>query len=278
MHFGRTELDITNLIETEKTIMSSRPHFILNAAAYTSVDMAEKAKNLAYKVNSEAVHNLATIAKKHDIHLIHFSTDYVFDGCKEKAYTEEDIVNPQSIYGKSKADGEKAIFESGCVHTVFRTSWVYSVHGNNFANSILELAKTKSELSIVDDQFGIPTSVNFIADMVEKYIEKLSKMSQVKISTKNIFNIVPSGKINWLNFASYLIKELSKKGEKFEIDPDNLEGISSEIYGAPAVRPANSCLSNDKLMTFLSITCCPSWAEYADQFISLKMLEVKDET
>ena len=191
MHFGRTELDITNLIETEKTIMSSRPHFILNAAAYTSVDMAEKAKNLAYKVNSEAVHNLATIAKKHDIHLIHFSTDYVFDGCKEKAYTEEDIVNPQSIYGKSKADGEKAIFESGCVHTVFRTSWVYSVHGNNF---------------------------------------------------------------------------------------DNLEGISSEIYGAPAVRPANSCLSNDKLMTFLSITCCPSWAEYADQFISLKMLEVKDET
>lgn len=278
MHFGRPELDITNYFETEKTVSSALPDILINAAAYTAVDKAETCHKLAFQVNSKAVKNLASLSKKYEFHLIHFSTDYVFDGFKQLPYTEFDRVMPQSIYGKSKVEGENAIFQSACSHTIFRTSWVYSLKGKNFANSILNAAQTRSDLTIVDDQFGIPTSVNFISDMMEKYLLCLSDSSADKFQNKNIFNVVPSGKTNWLNFALYLIGGLKKRNIVFRALSENIKGISSENYGAIAQRPSNSCLDNKKLMNFLSISEPPAWENGADYFINLKCKEILNET
>ena len=167
----REDLDLTQLRQIQAVLEQYQPTIIVNPAAYTAVDKAESDNETAYQVNQFAPQIMAEWAAKHDALLIHYSTDYVFDGTKESAYNESDLTNPQSVYGRSKYLGEQAIRQAQAKHFILRTSWVFGVHGNNFIKTILRLAKERSSLNIVNDQHGAPTSATLIAKMTYQLID-----------------------------------------------------------------------------------------------------------
>ena len=170
----RQTIDIGNFENLRRCLSDFRPEIIVNAAAYTAVDKAESERVKACLINADAVAVLADEAKKLNACLIHFSTDYVFDGTKLNAYLEIDKTNPQSVYGKTKLQGEEAIKNSECNHLIFRTSWIYSTRGVNFAKTIIRLAKEQQELKVVDDQFGVPTSAELVADITALCLNQIA--------------------------------------------------------------------------------------------------------
>ena len=180
--FDRRQADLNDFKQLQQVIDTVRPHIIVNAAAYTAVDLAEQESAVAYKINEEAVGLLANAVRELDAWLIHYSTDYVFDGAADGKYAEYDVTNPQSVYGKSKLAGEQAIIESGCKHLIFRTSWVFASRGNNFAKTMLKLAREKDELKVVADQVGAPTSAELIADVTALALYKLQNYSAIASS------------------------------------------------------------------------------------------------
>ena len=168
----RSELDITNSINTQTVLKEFQPDWIINAAAYTDVDGAESNEEIAYKVNADGPYILAKSAKEIGAKLVHISTDYVFDGTKKEPYSENDKPNPLQVYGKSKLKGELLIQDTNISGFIIRTSWVYGNHGKNFVNTILKLAKTKNEIQVIDDQFGSPTYVKDLANVVIELVSK----------------------------------------------------------------------------------------------------------
>jgi dTDP-4-dehydrorhamnose reductase len=234
------ELDVTNFLLTEEKISSLMPHVIINASAYTSVDLAESNKKEADTINFLAVKNLATISKKFNIILIHISTDYVFDGKSEEFYTEECATNPQSAYGLSKLNGEKAIFNSKANFIIIRTAWLFSEHGSNFLKTMISLLNDRDSLSMVSDQIGTPTYAQDLAKSIYSILIRIKNKNQ----KFGLYHFAGDSKCSWYEFASYICKELIKIDNKYGAD---IKAITTKDYPTPAKRPANSCLNSNKL-------------------------------
>lgn len=238
-------LDITNKEEVNDFFWQNAPDFCINAAAYTAVDLAETELEKAFLVNADGAENLAEACAENNAQFIHVSTDYVFDGENNLAYTEEDFTNPLGVYGASKLAGDELALEVNPCLVILRTSWVYSEFGKNFVKTMLNLFATKEELNIVADQFGQPTNANDLAEGIMKII-KSEKI------TPGIFNFSNLGRISWFDFAEK-IAELSDAKIK-------LNAIETSQYPTPAKRPKNSVLDLDKISKTYAIQLKP-WEE-----------------
>jgi len=232
----RQDCDLTNLDQIRQVIDQHQPELIINPAAYTQVDQAEDEPELAFQINRDAPRVMAEKAREYDIPIIHFSTDYVFDGQKELPYTEGDLPNPLGIYGQSKLAGEDAIKEVNGKYYIFRTSWVYSGMGHNFYLNIQQKIGEQDELKVVNDQLGVPTSSLFIAQQIKKMIPKLLN------ENRGIYHLVPNGACTWFDFAKLILNTSKPDQSEKKIIP-----VSSDLYPTKAKRPRNSCLANDKI-------------------------------
>ena len=268
----RSELDMFDKSAIASVVDRCKPQLIVNAAAYTAVDKAETDSFAAFQINRDAVEILANKAKALNALLIHYSTDYVFDGTAREAYSETDETNPLSIYGRSKLAGEEAIQASGCHHLIFRTSWVYSVRGHNFAKTILKKSKELQVLNVVNDQIGSPTAAELISDVTIACIEKYLQFSDgERNKLSGIYNLTPGGFTSWHGFAVYLLSELfsNKTGNQIEIAKQfsKINPVLSSEYPTAAKRPALSLLSTDKIRNEFGVDL-PDWRIHAKKFIS----------
>lgn len=256
----RMTMNLADPDSVRRCLREIRPEIIVNAAAYTAVDMAESEPDLAMAVNGVAPGVMAEEAKRTGAALVHFSTDYVFDGSSKDAYTEEDTPNPVNAYGRSKLAGERAIREVGCAHIILRTSWVYGARGKNFLLTILRLSKERPELRIVHDQIGAPTWSRHIAQATAHILGRLYARSNTGPSfvsdVSGIYNLTAGGQTTWFGFARAIMNHL------LPILPrplPELVPIPTEQYPTAAKRPKNSRLSNAKIGKFFALTQ-PDWA------------------
>lgn len=238
--FSKAELDICNAARLDQIIQAECPQLLINAAAYTAVDQAEQDVALAYAINRDAVQNLAQVCKRYDLPLIHLSTDYVFDGEKSTAYTEEDVCSPLNVYGASKAAGEILLQREWEKHLIVRTSWVFGKQGPNFVKTVLRLALQQKELRIVSDQKGCPTAAADLAAMLLKLAERI----QGGRLQPGIFHYRGDLETNWHAFADKIIEQ---GRSYFPLKVETLSAISSLEYKRPAKRPKNSVLDMRKI-------------------------------
>jgi len=252
----RENFDLTNIDQMRDVIDKFRPGLIINSAAYTYVDKAEKEPDLVFKTNVSATKFLAEKSEKLKIPLIQLSTDYVFDGLKNSAYTEIDKAKPQSVYGKSKYDAETAIREFNPKHIILRTSWVYSLRGKNFLTTVLDMAKNKESFNIVFDQIGSPTSAIFIANTIFEIIKKIEKIE--KNNLYGLYNLTCSGSTSWFDFAKTIILYAEEKGLNLKSTSESIKPIKTSEFTTLASRPKNSTLNNQKLVKTFEINC-PEW-------------------
>ena len=240
----REELDLTNLNAIKNFIDQTKPDIIINPAAYTAVDKAESEPDLAYQINATAPEVLAEKAKELDIPLVHFSTDYVFDGLKKEAYVETDKTNPQSVYGKTKCEGEEKI-RTHAKHIILRTSWVFGSHGNNFLKTMLRLIQEKESLNIVGDQRGSPASASMLSDVTLKIVDMILKNKN--FNDYGTYHVTNDGETNWHAYASLISSEAMKLNVKIKCAPDQIHSILTSEYPTSAQRPLNSRLNCEKL-------------------------------
>lgn len=247
--------DLADLDGLRRTIRELRPRVIVNAAAYTAVDRAEEEYELASRINAEAPKVLADEAKSLDALLVHFSTDYVFDGSGELAWHENDRVAPLNHYGASKLAGEQSIQDSGCGHLTFRTSWVYGRHGSNFLATMNRLIRERDALQVIDDQIGAPTGAELIADVAAQAI-----FQTVRDSRKSgLYHLAASGETSWHGYATYIAQWLQEQGIAILSTPEHIAPISTVEWPTPAQRPYNSRLDTTKLERAFSLTMPPWW-------------------
>lgn len=244
--------DLSDLDALRATIRQVRPDVIVNAAAYNAVDKAESETALADLVNGQASQVMAEEALSLDAWLIHYSTDYVFSGQGHTPWQEDDAVAPLNYYGASKLVGEQAIVGSGCKHLIFRTSWVYSTRGNNFAKTMLRLAKERETLTVIADQIGAPTGAELIADVTAHAIVQAKQRPELS----GIYHLVADGEVSWHGYASLVIEFARKHGEQLVVKVVN--PIEASAYPAPARRPLNSRLNTKKLRESFSLSL-PDW-------------------
>ncbi len=247
------DLDITCSLSLEDFLLKNKINYIVNCAAYTNVEKAEEEKEKAMLVNSFSVKRLAELSKENNIILIHISTDFVFDGEKQKPYIEDDITNPINIYGESKLKGEKFIQDILDDYFIIRTSWVYSEHGNNFVKTMLKLAQTKDELKVIDDQIGAPTYAKDLAIAIKQIIYDENR-------NFGLYNFSNLGEISWFEFAKKIF-ELTKNS--IEVLP-----ISSNEYKTKAQRPKFSVLNKEKIQRELNIELS-DWVSSLNKSIKL---------
>ncbi len=259
---GRDEVNLEDLNGLRKVIREYRPDMIINAAAYTAVDKAESVPEKARLVNTEAVSCLADEAKQVDALLVHFSTDYVFDGTKSSPYTESDEPNPLNVYGTTKWEGEEAIRQSACKHLIFRTSWVYAVRGDNFIKTMLRLASRRDELSVVADQIGAPTHADMIADVTAFSLHYyLCADKSLQPNLLGTYHLVAAGEASWNEYARFVLEIAEKSGTAFKVRSYEVERISSDVYPTPAERPKNSRLNSKKLEQTFNLQL-PDWRDH----------------
>jgi dTDP-4-dehydrorhamnose reductase len=256
---GQTECDLADQTALRRLVREIKPDIIVNPAAYTAVDKAESDPDRAFTINGVAPKILGEEATRLGALIVHYSTDYVFDGGKETFYTEDDIPNPQSVYGKSKLAGDLALRKSAESSIVFRTSWVFGAHGNNFAKTMLRLAAERESLNIVADQFGAPTSAALIADITAQILGQYQKMRR-DIFPYGLYNLVASGETNWCEFARAVIAAGHYAGKPLTLRPKDIHPITTAQYPLPAPRPANSRLDTHKLRETFGL-CLPMWQE-----------------
>jgi len=248
-YIGRNQCDLSNATALHNLLITSKPDLIINAAAYTAVDKAETEHELAFAINAKAPEMMAQYATKHGSTLLHYSTDYVFDGSKDSPYIEGDQRKPLSIYGKSKAAGEEAIEKgfANCTsgqYAIFRTSWVYG-DGGNFIRTILRLAKEREELKVICDQYGVPTSADWLAQVSLDLV--LDSQHSLREFTSGIYHTVPSGKTSWYELAIVATQAALDANIPLKLKPDDIQSIQAAQYPVLAPRPANSCLDSSKL-------------------------------
>jgi dTDP-4-dehydrorhamnose reductase len=239
---SRAECDLSSADAIRKLVAEVRPAVIVNPAAYTAVNEAEAQSDLAYAINGAAVGILAEEAQKSGAMLIHYSTDYVFDGSKPGPYTENDEPAPLNVYGASKLAGERAVAAAGGRSLVLRTSWVYGANGNNFLLTIRRLAREREELKIVDDQVGGPTSTKQIAQATARLVQRYATVAEDAFPA-GVYHMTASGSVSWCGFARAILAAL---GDSEPLKLQRVLAISSAEYPTPARRPLNSVLSNDK--------------------------------
>lgn len=249
--------DLEDLDGLRAMIREQRPAIIVNAAAYTAVDKAESDPERAQRVNAEAVGLLAKLAGELDAWLVHYSTDYVFDGQGDRPFREDHPTAPLNVYGRTKLAGEQAIRESGCRHLIFRTSWVYAARGANFAKTMLRLAGDRDELRVVADQVGAPTSAELIADVTAQALSTLRQHPQAEQLT-GIYHLAAGGETSWHGFARFVIAEATNLGMSLRTPAERVLPITTQEYPLPAVRPANSRLDTTRLRETFGLTL-PDW-------------------
>ena len=252
---GGDLLDIDAMVAR---IREEKPEIIFNAAAYTAVDAAENDQETAKRINCDAVAAMADVCKELNSLLIHYSTDYVFNGTGHRSWKEYDHTDPINVYGLTKAQGEAEIIKRAGRAYIFRTSWVYGIRGRNFVRTMLKIAKSRNSINVVNDQIGTPTSATFVAD-VSAYLALHRKTSQVEI-----FNLVPNGMVSWYGFASFIFSRI-KKDQTLPI----LNEIKSEDYRSIALRPLNSRLDNSKLAKTLPVGAIKNWDFYAQRVLEV---------
>lgn len=249
--------DLANFDQIKQTIENVQPNIIVNAAAYTAVDKAESDQENADLINHLAVKNLAELCQIHHILLIHYSTDYVFNGKGAKAWSESDLTDPVNLYGNTKRLGEIALEQSGCAFINFRTCWVYGSHGNNFIKTMLKLASNREELSIIHDQIGAPTGAALIADVTAQALKYYSLMdAQQQKDLLGHYHLAATGECSWFDYAQFVFELAKQKGQSLAIQKVN--AIETTAYPTPAKRPLNSRLNTNKLQANFKIHL-PNW-------------------
>jgi dTDP-4-dehydrorhamnose reductase len=246
--------DLNDLEGIAATVRTYAPDVIVNAAAYISVDKAESEPAQAQRVNAEAVAVLAREAQLLGAWLVHYSTDYVFDGSSARPWQEADAVAPLSVYGASKLSGEQAIQASGCNHLIFRTSWVYAARGNNFAKTMLRLARERDSLSVIADQFGAPTSAELLADVTAHAV----RSAMAKPELAGLYHLAAGGETTWHSYARFVLEQAAAAGIALKVAPQQVAAIATSAYPTAAQRPLNSRLNTDKLQQAFALQL-PDW-------------------
>jgi dTDP-4-dehydrorhamnose reductase len=259
--------DLSKLEQLAHTVLAYRPDFIVNAAAHTAVDKAESEPELAKVLNTDAPAALAKAAAQVGAWLVHYSTDYVFDGSGTHARQEGEGTGPLSVYGQTKLDGEKAIVASGCKYLIFRTSWVYAARGGNFAKTMLRLAQERDKLTVINDQHGAPTGADLIADVTAHAMRRV--LNTQNLSLGGVYHLVASGETTWHAYASYVIEKA--KGIKPELDWKvvDIAPVPTSTLPTPATRPLNSRLCTTKLQQAFDLVL-PPW----EQGVSRLLMEI----
>jgi dTDP-4-dehydrorhamnose reductase len=241
-------------------VLAYKPDFIVNAAAYTAVDKAESEVDLARVLNTAAPAALANAAAQVGAWLVHYSTDYVFDGSGTHARQEGEGVGPLSVYGQTKLDGEKAIVASGCKYLIFRTSWVYAARGHNFAKTMLRLAQERNKLTVINDQYGAPTGADLIADVTAHAMRRV--LNTQNISFSGVYHLVASGETTWHGYASHVIAQAKTIKPETDIAP-----VPTSAFPTPAVRPLDSRLCTHKLQQAFGLVM-PPWQQGVDRMLA----------
>ena len=255
----RQSCDMANAEGIRALVRQVKPDVIVNAAAYTAVDKAESEQDTANAINAIAPGILGEEAAKLNALVVHYSTDYIFDGSKSGAYTENDTPNPQSAYGQSKLDGERALVKANPRHLILRTSWVYGAHGGNFAKTMLRLAADRDKLTVVADQFGAPTSAALLADLTAQLIGRYAREGGEKFPY-GIYHAVNSGETHWCDYARFVIATALAAGKSLKTTPDNIAPITTAQYPTPAKRPANSRMDTQHFRNTFALHL-PPWQE-----------------
>lgn len=261
----RANADLAHPERLRETVRVYRPGLIVNAAAYTAVDRAEKEQALARTVNAEAPAVLAEEARSLGAAIVHFSTDYVFDGSKPSPYVETDATGPLQAYGRTKLAGEQAVQSTCERHLVLRTSWVYAAHGHNFVRTMLRLATERDSLRIVDDQVGAPTAARLIAQVTVDVLRALDAGSPG--AAWGLYHLVASGETSWHGFARHVIAQGRTAGLPLRTAPEAVVPITTAEYPVPAARPANSRLDTGKLRHAFGVSL-PDWTEGVNEVIA----------
>jgi dTDP-4-dehydrorhamnose reductase len=258
----RAQLDLANQDAIRTALRELQPQMIINAAACTAVDAAESDEATAFQINAEAPRVIAEESERLGATLIHYSTDYVFDGGKQGAWLEDDATAPLSVYGRSKLAGEQAINDVGGTHLILRTSWVYGLHGKNFLLTMLKLAETRDELAIVDDQIGAPTWAVTIADATAAIIRDSGEPAQLA-ALSGVYHLCAGGHASWFGFAEAIFAHASVQRKP------KLRPITTAEYPTPAKRPANSMLNTDKFRhTFGDL---PAWDDALQNCMQVRL-------
>jgi len=253
----QSECDMADAQAIRRLVRSFNPDIIVNPAAYTAVDKAEGEPESANAVNAIAPGVFGEEAVKLGAWVVHYSTDYVFDGMKAGPYTEEDATHPQSVYGRTKRDGEIALRQSGAQHLIFRTSWVVGAHGKNFAKTILRLAEERDHLTVVADQYGAPTSSALLADVTAQLIRRKQREGEDGFPF-GLYHLVAGGETNWCDYARFVVSESMADGKPLKLSPDAIRPIPASEYPTVAKRPANSRLDTGKFRRTFNLEL-PDW-------------------
>jgi dTDP-4-dehydrorhamnose reductase len=246
--------DFTDLDGIAQTIRTVNPDIIVNAAAYTAVDKAETESELSRTINALAPAKLAQEAKRSGAWLIHYSTDYVFDGSGDQPWCETDPTGPLSVYGKTKLEGEEAIRATGCQHLIFRTSWVYAARGGNFAKTMLRLAVERDNLSVINDQFGAPTGAELLADATAHAI----RVALQRPDVSGLYHLVAGGQTSWYDYARFVIDFARHAGIDIKVVPEAIQPVPTSAFPTAAKRPGNSRLDTSKFQNTFSLNL-PHW-------------------
>lgn len=251
------ECDLADASAISVLVRSVKPDLVVNPGAYTGVDKAESEPDLAHAINAVAPGIFGEEAVRLGAWVVHYSTDYVFDGTKPGFYMEDDLTNPRNIYGRTKRDGEVALRKSGARHLIFRTSWVVGAHGRNFAKTILRLALERESLNVVADQYGAPTSAALLADVTAQLVRQRQREGATNFPF-GLYHLVSGGETNWCEYARFVVSEALALGKSLKLSPDSIRAVTSSDYPLPAKRPANSRLDTRKLRSLFGLEL-PDW-------------------
>ena len=251
--------DLADLDGLAATLRALAPDVIVNAAAYTAVDKAESEPELALRINGEAPGVLAREAARLGAWLVHYSTDYVFDGSGELPWCEEAPTGPLSSYGRSKLAGEAAIAASGARALVFRTSWVYAARGGNFAKTMLRLARERDQLRVIADQIGAPTGAELIADVTAHALRQAIGSAD-GANLGGVYHLAAAGETSWFDYARFVLEQAERAGEVLKVGPEQIEAIPTSAYPTPAQRPLNSRLDTTRLRETFGLNL-PDWRD-----------------
>ena len=266
---SRADLDLSSPLEVMVRLhhlaQTFVPDVVVNAAAYTAVDKAQSEPELAFAVNAQSVAELAKFATHCGAVLVHYSTDYVFDGWGNTPWLEDDTPHPLSVYGQSKWQGEQAVAQHCPRHLIFRTSWVVSAHGNNFLKTMLRLAAERETLRVVADQVGAPTSAALLAQATCKALATLSNANQDD-ARWGTYHLAASGETHWCDYARHVVAGAKARGAQLKINPEHIEAITTAQYPLPAPRPLNSRLNTQKFQRTFDMPL-PDWREGVDDIL-----------
>jgi dTDP-4-dehydrorhamnose reductase len=257
--------DLSKLEELAQTVLAYKPDFIVNAAAHTAVDKAESEPELAKLLNADAPAALANAAAQVGAWLVHYSTDYVFDGSGTHARQEGESTDPLSVYGQTKLNGEKAIVASGCKYLIFRTSWVYAARGGNFAKTMLRLAQERDKLTVINDQHGAPTGADLVADVTAHAMRRV--LNPPSVSLGGVYHLVASGETTWHGYASHVIAQAKVMKPELDWKVADIASVPTSAFPTPAIRPLNSRLCTNKLQQDFGLVL-PHWSQGVNRMLA----------